>query len=150
MEPRGPATSRSLLADAAKSYMRVPTDSKLLDTACDVVIRFRGHRSYGNEAGAIKALRRRAPGHALRRRAPGHTLEEYQAAFEFLCEVYDRAVAAVPRHRLNRPEKTTDVAEFEDIDYVACMKELNKLKPGIAKDEKRWILNWCIFWCYLK
>jgi hypothetical protein len=51
--------------------MPIPTDPKLLDIACDVTIRFRGHRSYGDENGAIRALRRRAPG-------------EYRAVFELM------------------------------------------------------------------
>jgi len=121
--------------------MPIPTDPILLDVACDVAIRFRGHGSYGNEAGALKALRRRAP---------GYTPDEYRAAFEFLVAVYDRAVDAIPRHPAHRPEKKTDVAEFEDINYAACMKELDGIEPGLAEREKRWILNWCIFWHYLK
>ncbi len=121
--------------------MTVPPDPKLLDTACDVTIRFRGHRSYGGEAGAIRALRRRAP---------GPTPEEYRSAFEFLLTVYDRAVEAIPSHPAHRPEKGTDLAEFEDIDFAACLGELDEIEPGLATREKRWILNWCIFWCYLK
>jgi hypothetical protein len=113
----------------------------LLDIACDVTIRFRGHHSYGDQKGAIRALRRRAP---------GFSPEEYQAVFDVLCRVYDRAVAAIPRHPAHRAGKTTRLAEFEDIDYAACLEELDELEPGLAGREKRWILNWCIFWHYLK
>jgi hypothetical protein len=120
--------------------MPIPTDPKLLDIACDVTIRFRGHRSYGDEKGAIRALRRRAP---------GHTPDEYRAVFELLGRVYDRAVEAIPMHRAQRPEKLTKFAPFEDIDYAACMKELDEIEPGVALKEKQWILNWCIFWYYL-
>lgn len=114
---------------------------KLLDIACDVTIRFKGHRSYGNEKGALRALRRRAPGYAP---------EAYQSAFHFLCQVYDSAREAVPTHRVHRPEKATNIAEFEDIDYAACMNELDAIEPGVALREKQWILNWCIFWYHLK
>jgi hypothetical protein len=114
---------------------------KLLDIACDVTIRFKGHSSYGNEKGALRALRRRAP---------GFTPEEYQSVFRFLCRVYDTAEDAIPRHLAHRPKKTSEFAEFEDIDYAACMKELDAIEPGVALREKQWILNWCIFWCYLK
>jgi hypothetical protein len=116
-------------------------DARLLDIACDVTIRFRAHRSYGSEKGALKALRRRAP---------GYTPDEYQAVLQFLCKVYDRAKLAVPRHVLNRPDKTSKFDDFEDIDYAACLRILNRFKPGVALREKRWILNWCIFWYYLK
>lgn len=121
--------------------MPIPTDPRLLDIACDVTIRFRGHRSYGDERGALKALRRRAP---------GHTPDEYRAVFECLCSVYDRAVLAISRHPTHRPEKATNVAESEDIDYAACMADLDEIEPGRAFREKGWILNWCIFWHYLK
>jgi hypothetical protein len=121
--------------------MPIPTEAKLLDVACDVTIRFRGHGSYGGDKGAFKALRRRVP---------GHTQEEYLAVFEFLTTVYDRAVAAIPRHPALRPGKMSNFAEVEDIDYAACMTELDEIEPGVAAREKGWILNWCIFWHYLK
>ena len=122
-------------------HMPIPTDPRLLDIACDVTIRFRGHGSYGDEEGALKALRRRAP---------GHMPDEYRAAFEFLCTVYDRAVAAIPRHPAYRPGKTSIFAEPEDIDFDSCMAELDEIEPGLGAREKGCILNWCIFWHYLK
>jgi hypothetical protein len=116
--------------------MPISTDPALLDVACDVTIRFWGHDSYGNEAGAI--------------RAPGHTPEEYEAVFAFLCDIYDRAEAAIPRHPAHRPEKTTNLAEVKGIDFDACMRDLDEIEPGRAAREKSQILNWCIFWHYLK
>lgn len=121
--------------------MPIPTDPRLLDIACDVTIRFRGHGSYGDEKGALKALRRRAP---------GPTPDEYLAVFGFLGRVYDRALEAIPRHLAYRPDKTSIFAEAEDIDFDACMAELDEIEPGLAAREKGWILNWCIFWHYLK
>lgn len=119
-----------------------PDDLKLLEIACDVAIRLRGHWSYGNTIeGAIKALRRRAP---------GHTPDKYRAVLEFLCKVYDRAAEVIPMYPAQHHVNTTGFAQFEDIDYTACMRELNRIKPGVALKEKRCILNWCIFWCYLK
>jgi hypothetical protein len=121
--------------------MPIPIDPRLLDIACDVTIRFRGHGSYGGEKGALKALRRRAP---------GYTLDEYRAVFAFFRTVYDRAVEAIPTHLAHRPDKTTNFAESEDIDFDACMAKLDEIEPGLAAREKGWILNWCIFWHYLK
>jgi hypothetical protein len=121
--------------------MPIPTDPSLLDIACDVTIRLRGHGSDGDEKGALKALRRRAPGHAQ---------GEYLAVFGFLRTVYDRAVAAIPRHLAHRPDKTTNLAEVEDINFAACMAELDEIEPGLAATEKGWILNWRIFWHFLK
>ena len=67
-----------------------------------------------------------------------------------LCSVYDRAVEAIQRHRVNRPKKKGEYSEFEDIDYDACMTELEEIAPGEALKQKRGILNWVIFWHYLK
>lgn len=121
--------------------MKLPSDPKLLDIACDVTIRFKGHDSYGSRQKAIAALRRRAP---------GYHADEYATVLEFLCEIYDLAVEIIPRHVQSRPEKMSRVAEFDDIDYAACYRKLNTLQPGQATAEKKWILNWTIYWSYLR
>jgi hypothetical protein len=121
--------------------MPPPTDPYLLDTCCDVVVRFKGHGSYGGEQAALKALRRRAP---------GSSQEEYRAAFDVLCKAYDRAVEAIRRHPAERPGGQRPYAEYDDIDFDACMRELEEVEPGAAMKQKRDILNWVIFWHYLK
>lgn len=121
--------------------MAIPTEPEFLEIASDVTSRFKAHGAYGDKKRAIKALRRRAP---------GFTPEEYEAVFDFLCNVYDRAVAAIPNHPAERPEKTSEFAEFADIDYAACLNELNAIEPGLAIKEKHGILNWCIYWHYLR
>jgi hypothetical protein len=123
------------------SSMSPRDDPKLLDVGSDVVVRFKGHGSYKGEAGALKAMRRRAP---------GFSDEEYRAAFDMLSQVYDRAVDAIRRHWVHRPEKKSRFSEFEDIDHDACMRELETIEPGVAIREKWQILNWVIFWHYLK
>jgi hypothetical protein len=116
-------------------------DPKLLDVGSDVVVRFKGHDSYKGEAGALKAMARRAP---------GFSQDDYRAVFDMMSQVYDRAVDAIERHRVDRPEKTSPFSEYEDIDNAACMKELETIEPGVATREKWQILNWVIFWYYLK
>src|SRR3954464_4546140 len=111
--------------------MSIPDDPRLLDTCCDVVIRLKGHGSYKGEQGAIKVLARRAP---------GFESEEYRAVFDLLCRVYDRAVEAIRRHPAHRPGKRGPYAEYEDIDYGACLAELVQIEPGVAVPEKRAIL----------
>ncbi len=118
-----------------------PTDPKLLEICCDVVIRFKGHGSYKGRPGALKALARRAP---------GFTEDEYRVVLDLLCQVYDRAVEAIQIHRVERPEKTSRYAQIEDIDHNACMAELETIEPGVATMPKWHILNWVIFWHYLK
>jgi hypothetical protein len=116
-------------------------DPKLLDVGSDVVIRFKGHGSYKGEAGALKAMRRRAP---------GFSDEDCRAAFDMLSQVYDRAVDAIQRHWVHRPEKKSMFSEFEDIDHDACMRELETIEPGVGTRQKQAILNWVIFYWYLK
>ena len=41
-------------------------------------------------------------------------------------------------------------AEFEDIDFDACLAELEAIEPGVATEQKRAILTWVIYWHYLK
>ncbi len=86
----------------------------------------------------------------MRRRAPGFSDDEYLAVFDLFCRVHDLAVEAIRRHPAERPEKTRRVREFEDIDHAACMRELEIVEPGVAVKEKGSMLNWVIFWHYLK
>ncbi len=121
--------------------MPLPADPHLLDVCSDVVIRFKGHDSYGGPGGALRALQRRVP---------AFSVEDCRAAFEVLCAVYDRAVVAIRRHPAKCPVGKTKYARPEDIDFEACMRELEDIEPGSAMNEKRGILNWVIFWHYLK
>jgi hypothetical protein len=116
-------------------------DPDHLDVACDVVIRLKGHGSYKGHPGALKALARRAP---------GSTEEDRRTLLDLLCRVYDRAVEAIQRHRAERPGKVRRFAEFEDIDFNACLAELEAIEPGVATEQKRAILTWVIYWHYLK
>jgi hypothetical protein len=116
-------------------------DPNLLDVACDVVIRFKGHGSYEGVPGALKALARRAP---------DATEEDRRTALELLCRAYDRAVEAIQIHRAERPGKLSRFAEFEDIDFDACLAELEASEPGVATEQKRYILTWVIYWHYQK
>jgi hypothetical protein len=121
--------------------MPIPADPNLLDVACDVVIRLKGHGSYKGEPGALRALAKRAP---------GFSRDEYLAVFDSLCQVYDRAVDAIRQHPAERPEKEGQFAEFEDIDCDVCMGDLEAIEPGVATKQKQEILIWVIFWHYLK
>ena len=114
---------------------------KLLDVCCNVVVRFKAHDSYKTEMRALAALRRRAP---------GFDQEQYANAFELLCQVYDCAVDFVPRNKRANPDKTSPFAEFADIDYAACLIELDKVQPGIAVRQKEVILTWVIYWHHLR
>ena len=127
--------------DPNGGHDRPTPDPVLLDVACDVAIRLKGHGDYKGRSGALKALARRAP---------GFTEEVYRAALDLLCGAYDRAVEAIRTHRRERPGKTSRFAEFEDIDFDACLVELEAIEPGVATEQKRAILTWVIYWHDLK
>jgi hypothetical protein len=38
----------------------------------------------------------------------------------------------------------------DDIDFDACLRELDEIEPGAAMHQKGQILNWVIYWHYLK
>ncbi len=119
--------------------MPLTTDPHLLDVCCDVVRRFKGHNSYGGVQGALKALARRS----------GGSPEQCREAFDVLCRVYDRAVEAIGRHR-GAEYARRKVRYAAPIDFDACMRELDEIEPGKAMNEKGQILDWVIYWHYLK
>lgn len=121
--------------------MALTSDPNLLDVCSDVVVRFKAHESYGGRDGALKALRRRT----------GSSPEECREVFDVLCKVYDRAVEAIGRHTVVELHgEETKHADPTDIDFDACMRELAEIEPGGALVQKGQILNWVIFWHYLK
>ncbi len=132
-----------LVVHTASSSFRpsASMDERLLDVCVDVVIRFKAHDRYRSEAGAVRALKRRAP---------GYTDEEYQAAFSLLNWVYDQAVLAVSSHRRGPTQPPKRFAEFEDIDVQACLANLERIAPNRAQRQKKTILHWVIYWHYLR
>jgi len=104
------------------------------------VIRLKDYGSYGGDAGARKALRRRVP---------GHPTERYRTVLGLLCAVHGRAVGAIAKHRLP-PAGNRRYAELEDIDLDACMAELEGIAPGFAVPQKRVILMRVIYWHHLR
>jgi hypothetical protein len=134
--PENAASSKS-----KSIVMSLPHDPHLLNTCSDVVMRFLAHDTYGTEQKALNALSRRAP---------GFSPDQYRAVFDVLCRVYTRAVEAIPRYHSPRPNEGSQFSQFEDIDFDECMKELDEIAPGEAMNCKQQILNWVIFWHYLK
>jgi len=115
--------------------------NELLETACDVVVRLKAHNQYKRSVNL--AVR------ALKRRAPGFEDYEYKDAIDFLCSIYDN-VADIVKHYPVDQTKQGLYAKYEDIDFALCMKNLDKLRPGYAFEQKRGILGWAIYWHYLR
>jgi hypothetical protein len=121
--------------------MAEDADEELWAAGADVVINLKDYEKYGNDAGALKALSRRAP---------GHTPDRYRAVLGSLCAVHDLAVSAIGRHRVPRPDQRGRIASLEDIDTKACLAELDAVEPGVALRQKETILLRVIHWHYLR
>ena len=120
--------------------MKLPDDERFQEVCADVVIRFRAQDAYKDSKGALKAFRRRAP---------EFEPAVYTHAFDVFCDIYDLAVIAIELFPAER-SKDSIYAEFEDISYDECMAYLDRLLPGYGISIKSHILNWVIFWHYLK
>jgi hypothetical protein len=120
----------------------IPDEDKFLEILTDVVIRYKGHGSYKNEEGALKAFKKRAKAYS-----PGSCRE----AFEITCRVYDAAVALLSDRRyIKKANPASIYAEFEDVDFKACVAELRKAEPAAGDKIYGAILSWAILWFYLK
>lgn len=115
------------------------SDAQFYEACSEVVIYLKAHGAYSDsEANAVKALKRRIP---------GRSDAQYVKAVNLLCIVWDRAKDAIWRNRLPPKGK---YADFSDINFDACMKELDDLPPRNRRKVKAGILGFAIFWCYLK
>ena len=50
----------------------------------------------------------------------------------------------------SKRERTSKYCEFEDIDFEKSLKYISQVLPGYSENIKSQILNWVIFWYYLK
>ena len=102
--------------------------------ACDVAAYFRAHGAYGSEAGALRALRRRAPG-----KSPN----SYQRILTRALALYDTAVKLVARDARKLTEAPTP-------DFSRLSKELAVVCPGFSTAIRVQTLHWVLFWHHLK
>jgi len=120
----------------------LPDDERFQDACRDVALRYAMYRNYHGDR--TRAMR------ALTRRTPGFTRTEREAALDLFCEAYRIARDAVPRHVLDRPDKTSRYAEADDIDFEALLAEVDQVRPGWAMKQKKIVASWAILYCYLK
>lgn len=120
--------------------MKLPDEEIFQEVCSDVIVRFKGHNAYKGRDGALKAFRRRAP---------DYDSSIYETAFDNFCDIYDLAVVAIELFPAERETKSK-YAEFEDINYEKCMEYIEQVLPGYGESIKTQILNWVIFWHYLK
>lgn len=118
-----------------------PHDPHFLDVCRDVTVRYKAHDNYGSRKKALKAFERRAP---------GFDTKEYAQVFDAACAIYEQAVEAIQRFPSETRHKKKRYAQAEDIDIEKALPYLDQTLPGYALSLKRQLLNWVIFWHYLK
>ena len=116
------------------------TDDEFYGQAFDVARNLVAYDKYGGESD--RALR------ALVRRTAGCDRAACAAALDLLSAVVATVRETVPRHVRPREEETGN-ARFEDIDFDACMAEVDVHRPGAAIEAKRAAVSWAILYDYL-
>ena len=117
-------------------------DKAYADILNDVTIRFKAHQSYKTKEGALKALIKRTK--AFTGILPAQDLE-------LACVIYDKAVELIgSENYTDRSRNTTTYSAYEDIQFEKCVHELKQQIPTTDDGLTSLILNWVIFWHYLK
>ena len=120
--------------------MKLPDQDIFHDSCADIVIGFKGQGTYNDRDVALKAFQRRAP---------DHDSALYATAFDYFCDLYDFAVVTIELFPAEEQDKG-EHAKAEDIDYEKCMDHIEQVFPGDGASIKSQILNWVIYWHYLR
>ena len=117
-------------------------DKEYVDILNDVVIRFCAHHSYKTKEGALKALVKRAG--KLQGLSNAENLDQAIA-------IYNKAAELISSgNYTDRSANTTIYSAYEDILFDKCLGELKTQFPNSDDQLASAILNWIVFWYYLK
>ncbi|MES2133345.1 MAG: hypothetical protein V4506_13440 [Bacteroidota bacterium] len=117
-------------------------DKEYIDILNDVVIRFCAHHSYKTKEGALKALVKRTG--KFQGVSNSENLDQAIAIYTKAAELISSG------HYTDRSANTTIYSAYEDILFDKCLSELQKQVPNSDEQLASAILNWIIFWYYLK
>lgn len=125
-----------------KSYPTAqPPRSELLDTAFDVVRRYRDFGEYGSKENACKALNRRCK---------GFSIKQCTNAFDKATLLYEAAERIVSAN-LNTIYEIEQRPRFNlIIHYELFQNEIREQCPGFKLSTYRTALGWILFWQHLK
>ena len=106
----------------------------------DVTIRFKAHNQYRGQNQAAKALSKRIS---------GLTIEEALLQLTTACEAYDEAAKTMKAGEFIK-SKRGEFADPSDIKFEEWKTQLKKVHPKTEDTILTGIMNWIIFWYYLK
>jgi len=115
---------------------QTPTD--LLDTAFDVVRRYKSFDSYGSKAAAVRALHRRCS---------CFSKEQCREALEQALILFDSAAQAYDTHKELLIATWLTPKASEAADNVCA--EIQQLCPRFSASTCRSALGWIFYWNYL-
>ena len=109
----------------------------------DVLVKFKAHGNYkGSVAAAVKIITKRFP---------GVEEKECKDLFERVCLMYDHAAAIISAGKyIDHTKNTTGYSESSDIDIKAFREELLSQESHVDAEIVSNLMQWIIFWYYLK
>jgi hypothetical protein len=123
------------------SHNNLPDDEKLLSAVSDVTWQLHAYDQYGkNQARAIKALAKRAP---------GYTAEFYKEIFELHLKLLIATIDAVKDAPLFiKPGQK--YSEYTDVSINSVMDRLRSAFPGYPDEFLKNSIGMVIYWYYLR
>ena len=116
------------------------SEEAFIEACTDVVVRFVAHDQYRGD--------KHLAADALERRQPGHQPRMYLESIERYAKVYAAAVRAV---RANvKPDLWTQHALLTDIDFEGCIGQILAEVGNSNRSTVSQLLNWVIYWHYLR
>ncbi|MES2513142.1 MAG: hypothetical protein V4580_03325 [Bacteroidota bacterium] len=112
------------------------------DHVSHIATQYKASGVYKTEAGALKNLLKKTKDLPYRS----------QAQDLLMCyHVYDKTAELIDTKQFtDRSKNATGYAAFEDINYEALTKEVNKQIPGVHPYLLKRIINWVIHWHYTR
>lgn len=118
-----------------------PSRSELLDTAFDVVRRYRDFGDYGSKENACKAISRRCK---------GFSIKQCKNAFDKAALLYEAAERIVSANLKTIYEIEQRRGSNFIIHYELFQNEIRGQCPGFKLSTYRTALGWVLFWHHLK
>jgi len=113
-----------------------------IEILSDVAIKFNAYKTYKTREGAIKMLAKKT------KEFPG---SDNSVHFDTAALIYNKAKELISsRNYEDRSKNMTGFSMFEDILYNKCFVEIKKIAPTADETLITRILNWVIYWYYVR
>ncbi len=117
-------------------------DKAYIEILSDIAIKFNTYKTYKTREGAIKILTKKTS---------NFRDIDHAAHFDIATLVFDKAKELISSRKYeDRSKNTTGFSAFEDILYDACFAEIKAITPAADPLLITRILNWAIYWYYIR